>query len=183
VKGISVRARFVLGIAVLVVVTAYVVVVDLGVNAGRIHRGVSVGTIDVGGMTQSEAADRLQAIGREMRDEPITFEVGSLVFEISPADLKWRPSAGRMARRAMMVGREGGLAHAASERWRAWFGGVQLMWSGAGGGLVDQKIQELGEELDASGYDLDEEAMARALERAIWDWPRRDSYEVPLASG
>jgi hypothetical protein len=183
VKGISFAAKLAFGSAVVAALAVYVSVVDLGVNAGRIHRGVTVGTIDVGGLTQIEAADRLESVGREMRNEHVTFEVGTNVFEILPADLKWWPYAEDMALKAMSVGRKGGLAHAASTRWEAWFGGVELKWKKPGPRRVAKKIEELSAELDALGYDLDEEAMRRELRHAIWDWPRRDAYQIPLSEG
>ena len=180
VKGISFAAKLAFGAAVVVALVAYVSVVDLGVNAGRIHRGVSVGTIDVGGLAQTDAADRLETVGREMRNEPITFEVGTNVFEILPADLGWWPYAEDMAQKAIYVGRRGGIAHAASRRWAAWFGGVELKWKKPSPRRVAEEIEDLSQQLDGLGYDMDEEAMRRTLRHAIWDWPRRDAYQIPI---
>lgn len=179
-KGISATAKLALGTAVVIAVAVYVAVVDLGMNAGKIHSGVTLGTISVGGMTQSEAAAHLETVGRQMRDEPVTFAVGTLTFEIFPADVRWQPSSEDMARKAMSVGRGGGLTHAASARWQAWFGGVELSWRRPGARSLTMEIEELSDELDGLGYDLDEEGMRRALKQAIWDWPRQDEYQIPL---
>jgi hypothetical protein len=180
VRTVTPLAKILIAAAVVAALAAYLVVLDLGINAGRIHRGVSVGDVDVGGMTQPEAVEFLTDVGRDMRNSSITFSAGDIEFEVLPADLKWWPYAEDMARKAIEIGRQGGVTSAASERWRAWTSGITIKWARAGPRLVEQQIEEMSSELAAQGYELDEEEMFRVLRHAIWQWPRRASYEVPL---
>lgn len=48
-KKLSLLTRVLLGLGALVGVLLYLLIVDLGVTAGRIHYGVSVSGFDVGG--------------------------------------------------------------------------------------------------------------------------------------
>jgi hypothetical protein len=180
VKTVSPLAKILIAVAVVAGLGVYLVVLDLGINAGRIHRGVTVGDVDIGGMTQGEAVEFLRDVGRDMRNTSITFTTGDVDFEVLPADLKWWPYAEDMAQKAMDVGRKGGVLRAASQRWRAWVSGVTLSWRGAGHGLVTQKIEEMSAALAEQGYELDEQEMFTALQDAIWQWPRRSEYEIPL---
>jgi hypothetical protein len=176
-------AKFMIVAAVVVGLAAYAVVLDLGINAGRIHRGVSVGDVDVGGMTQTEAVEFLTDVGRDMRNSSITFTAGDAEVEVLPADLKWWPYAEDMAKKAMDVGRTGGVIDAASDRWKAWMSGITVNWGRAGPRLVERQIEEMSSDLAAQGYELDEQEMFRVLRHAIWQWPRRAAYEIPLEEG
>jgi hypothetical protein len=180
VKTVSPLAKTLIVVAVVAALAVYLVVLDLGINAGRIHRGVSVGDVDIGGMTQAEAVEFLTEVGRDMRNSSITFTTGDVEIEVLPADLKWWPYAEDMAKKAMEVGRKGSVLNAASQRWRAWISGISVNWGRAGPRLVEQQIEEMSSELSSQGYELDEQEMFRVLRHAIWQWPRRDAYEIPL---
>jgi hypothetical protein len=183
VRTVTPLAKFLIAAAVVGTLAAYLVILDLGINAGRIHRGVSVGQVDIGGMTQSEAVEFLTDVGRDMRNSSITFTAGDVELEVLPADLKWWPYAEDMSKKAMGVGRQGSVISDASERWRAWISGITINWAKAGPRLVEQQIEEMSSTLAAQGYELDEEEMSRVLRRAISQWPRRASYAVPLEEG
>ncbi|MCA1704987.1 MAG: hypothetical protein LC808_17680, partial [Actinobacteria bacterium] len=49
----------------------YLLLVDLGVNAGRVHYGVTVGGYDVGGHTYPETFELLRERGKELEKAPI----------------------------------------------------------------------------------------------------------------
>ena len=181
VAGISTRVKFVIVCVVALLTAAYLVVVDLGVNAGRIHRGVTIGDVDVGGLTEAEAAELLDAVGKDMRASPIIFTVDDFrTMVIEPADVGWWPYAEDMAAQAMRVGRDGGPLAALTERARAWVKGVRVKWRGAKPRLMKKKIDSLAAELAESGYELDRPLARLRIRRAIWDWPRKDSYKLPL---
>jgi hypothetical protein len=180
VKSVSPLAKTLIVVAVVTAFAVYLVVLDLGINAGRIHRGVSVGDVDIGGMTQAEAVEFLTEVGRDMRNTSITFTTGDVEFEVLPADLKWWPYAEDMARKAMEVGRKGGVLNATSQRWRAWVSGISVKWRRARRRQVEQQIEEMSSELASQGYELDEQEMFRVLRHAIRQWPRRDAYAIPL---
>ena len=179
-KPVSPLAKVLIVVAAVAALAVYLVVLDLGINAGRIHRGVTAGDIDIGGMTQAEAAEFLTKVGRDMRNSTITFTTGDVEIEVLPADLKWWPYAEDMARKAMEVGRKGSVLNAASQRWRAWVSGISVSWGRAGTRLVEQRVEEMSSELASQGYKLDEQEMLRVLRHAIGQWPRRDAYEIPL---
>jgi hypothetical protein len=162
----------------------YLVVVDLGVNAGRIHKGVTVGDVSVGGLTETEAAELLDEVGKQMRSSPISFTVGNFrAVVIEPAELGWWPDAEDTARRAQEVGRAGGLLGALADRFKAWVTGVKVKWPGAKPRLMRKELDSLAAELALAGEVLDKPKARLRIRRAIWDWPRRDSYKLPLIDG
>jgi hypothetical protein len=111
----------------------WAVIVDLGVSAGRIHHGVSVAGVDVGGLTESQAAAALSRRVRLLLSEPVVFTAAGLEVEMEPACVAWRPKADRSAAQAMRVGRDHAPLGAFRDRWRGWFGGVRLRWFGRPG--------------------------------------------------
>src|SRR3712207_6291927 len=126
------KARIALVLAVLAAVAAYVVVVDLGVNAGRIHYGVEIRRgLDVGGMTPSEADELLKERAKLMLEDDILLGGQGVSVRFYPQQPEsaadevlvagWAPRRGETIEHAMAVGREGGPFGALGERWNAWW--------------------------------------------------------------
>jgi hypothetical protein len=184
VSRISPLARILLSTAAVAGLLAYLTIVDLGVNAGVIHRGVRVGHIDVGGLSEPEAAAEIKRVGAEMRDAIIPVEVeGVTTIPVYPRDLGWKPRAEAKAVAAMGIGREGGIISAASARISAWFGGHRIPWDEPRPRPLRRQIRQIVRAARLGGVELAWSSVRRTLIEATYDWPRRDSYSVEEVAG
>src|ERR671914_593287 len=116
-KQLSVTARLVLCLVAVLGTCVYLVVADLGINAGLIHYGVQVGHVDVGRMTDTEATRTIEDAGAEMAASPIVFTADGLpTYSWLPEELGWQPRATLITERALKVGRRRVLTQSISER-------------------------------------------------------------------
>ncbi|CAN5714549.1 hypothetical protein BH18ACT15_BH18ACT15_09770 [soil metagenome] len=157
----------------------YAVVVDLGVNAGRIHYGVSVDGVAVGGMTKDKAERVLKRAARGLRTKELTFHRRGAVFHLEAKDVGWRPHPSRSAAAAMGVGRSGGIVSAAESRLEAWTG-FKLPWSGKPkSARVARLVDEWSAKAARRGLAVDRGRLRFQLRRAIRRMPK-DRYRIPL---
>lgn len=174
---ISTSALIVIVVAVLVVLA----VVEVGLNAGRVHRGVSISGFDVGGLTRAEARAALTRRGRKLATTPIVFTTEGLTRFVIPERIGWEPRPGQIARAAYDVGRSGDPLTSLGERLKAWFGGVDLRWPDEPDRqAVARLIGEWDRELEALGVTLGEEELRGRIAEAIDDLPRR-LVPIPVA--
>jgi hypothetical protein len=174
VRTASGGARYYLGTLALVGVLVYVPIVDLGVSAGRIHHGVSVAGVDVGGLTEPEAAEVLARRVELVGSEEVFFFGPGIRELVDPVAIGWRPKPASSAQVAMEIGRKDGLLGALRDRWRGWFGGIELRWAGK---PSSPKVRALVDDVErrarAQGYVLDRAKFRRKIKRGINTWPRR----------
>ena len=179
VSGSRSRTWVLVSLAVALVL-AYLVVVDLGISAGRIHHGVTVQGVDLGGLTEAEAAVRLRARARELKDEPVRLTGHGLDRSVLPTEVRWRPRPERTAAAAMEVGRGGGPLRALWDRVRAWLAGVEVDWAGKPGArAMEAYIVALDRDAAARGHDLDRATLRRRLRLSLATWPR-EPVAIPL---
>lgn len=189
------KTRIVIVLGVLVVLAIYALVVELGVNAGRIHYGVQIRRdLDVGGMTPSEADEVLKERAQLMMEDDILLGGQGISVRFYPQQPEyasddvlvagWAPQRGATIDAAMAVGRDGGPFSALAERWRAWWGGVKVKWQGrATSGRVTKiidRVEELGAE---KGLSLDRWKLRLKIRRALNSWPRQPYYRIPFSEG
>lgn len=175
--------KVVLSVGIAVGLLAYVAIVDVGISAGRIHHGVHVGHVDVGGLTEAEAEARLAAEGEPLAAAPIVFSVEGFDCRFVPSELGWGPQPFDSARDAMSVGR-GPLLDAAVERVRGWFGGVRIGWAGTPiAARVGRFLNQCEDLARAAGLVLDRPRLRFLIRRTIERWPRAQVFPLPLISG
>jgi hypothetical protein len=180
-KQLSLSARLVLTALASLGICAYLVIADLGMNAGLIHWGVSVGEVDVGRMTGGEAFDALQNAGTEMAATPVVFTTDGLpLYSWLPDELGWRPQAPLLVERALKVGRRHALTTSISERWSGYFGGVTIKWDRPKGWRVTRAVDDISADAALINLDVDETKLARMLRHAVRSWPRKELYQIPL---
>jgi vancomycin resistance protein YoaR len=95
------------GVGVLVVAFFSVVLADWLVYRDEVHGGVSVYGVDLGGLTQEEAAAALTR--RVDRSGPVVLNGGGLSWTVAPADLDRAVDVAGAVAAAMAVSREGGF--------------------------------------------------------------------------
>ena len=177
----SLRTRLALGAVALVAFLGYLVVVDLGMHAGRVHRGVNVAGFDVGGLTEIEAFDALRERQELLEETPVVFIANGFDCRALPTDLGWSPQPFNTARDAMEVGRNGVFA-GLRERIDAWFGGVRIGWAGTvDPGEVDEFLDYCEENAAVVNATIDRPKFRYRIRRAIVTYPRSPlDFKVPL---
>jgi hypothetical protein len=178
--NLSTRAKALLTIGLLVGLVVWVVLLDYGINAGRIHYGVHVRGTDVGGMTLEEAMEVLHDRGEELRFEPVVLSAEGMNCSFIPDDVGWRLKPMSTAEEARDVGFRGGFSTSLRERLKAWFTGVRVDWVDTPNPKkVTSVIDDCEEQAEALDLELDRYKLRRLIRRAIVTWPRR-IFQVPV---
>ncbi|MHB1341171.1 MAG: VanW family protein, partial [Coriobacteriia bacterium] len=122
----------------LVVLVALAVIVDVVASAGRIHPGVHVGDIAVGGMTKAEAVSAIETQAQPLIGQPVTVRSGGEEWTLATDQIAASVNATALAGKAYAVGRDDDLSAAVGGRISAWFGGRDISLSAdADPGLLD----------------------------------------------
>ncbi|TDB39040.1 MAG: hypothetical protein D9V44_05070 [Actinobacteria bacterium] len=121
--GMPVGARWaVLVSATLVVLLLLAVGVDLGLSAGRIHPGVRVAGVAVGGMTRTEAVSAIDAGIKPLLERPVQVTAEADSWDLTAAQVGASVDASALATAAYGIGRGAGFGGVVGERLAAWFG-------------------------------------------------------------
>ena len=178
VSGIT-RGKLLLAALGAIGLLLYAVIVDLGVNAGRIHYGVSVDGVAVGGMTPDKAERVLSRAARGLRSRELTWHRHGTVFHMEAKEVGWRPLPGESAAAAMGVGRRGGVLVAAWARCRAWRG-VELPWKGKPQpGKLSRLVDKWAAQAAARGLTVDRNRLRQRIRRAVRH-TAKVRYRIPL---
>lgn len=180
---LSLRAKVGVLTAAVLGLLLFLIVVDLGVNAGRIHYGVSVAQIDVGGMSRAEAVGPLRRRGRAIQNEPLLLTAEGLNVGIPPRCLGWRPAVRESVRDAYDVGRTNAPFGALGDRVGSWLWGIRVDFDGTWSDqLLDVYMDEWDERLSTLGEPLDRDRLTRILREAVaegdagpFEFPRESS--------
>ena len=177
-RGIS-RGKALVAALAATGVVLYALVVDLGVNAGLIHYGVSVDGVPVGGMTQDEAERALKQAARGLRSRRLTWHRHGVVFHMEPRDVGWHPRVSDSALAAMGVGRRGGLVSAAGRRLTAW-SGLDLPWKGKPKShRLTRLIDRWAAAAAAQGLTVDQAQLRHRIRRAVRH-TAKERYRIPI---
>lgn len=119
--------RIAVGIpAALLALALLAIVVDVAAAAGRIHPGLTIGPVKVGGMTRQAATQRVaDELGPRLDDTiVVTFE--DKRWEVHSNDLSATIDPASYAEEAFSVGRRGSVWRRVRERASLWFGGGRV---------------------------------------------------------
>lgn len=121
---VAARVAIVSLVAVLVIVTV-TAAVDIVLTLDKIHPGVSVGAVDVGGLARSDAASAIDAYVAERAVVPVSLVVGDDRWDVSADSVGLSVDATGLAEAAYAVGR-GAFLDAVLDRVRAVATGVDI---------------------------------------------------------
>lgn len=179
---LSVRAKIGLALASLLGIVLYLVIVDYGINAGRIHHGVDVQGVDVGGLTTVEAADELAKRGTELEETPIILTREGLSCNFSPNELGWEARPFDTAVAAYRIGRGRSWLGALGTRVKAWVAGVTVDWLDEPNPAAVSRLIDLCERnARGVGYELKRYRLRQKIREAIRMWPRHP-VNIPIES-
>ena len=160
----------------------FLIVVDLGVNAGRIHYGVSVEGVDLGGLTKREAIAELEEHHDQIEERVILLTAEGLNVGVQPDQLGWTFNPRATVREAYDVGRDDAPFGALSDRIASWLWGTRVDLRGPlDEDVLEGKIDEWDERLSGLGRPVDRTALEALLKEAIADGDE-GPYEFPLES-
>jgi vancomycin resistance protein YoaR len=169
------------GIAGPVIIICAIIVVlvaaDFWLNSGKIHRGVEVGSVSLGGKTPAEAHKivRDQAMGPL---EDIDFD-GPAHFSRKAGEMGVSFNIDETVDKAYAVGREGNILERLSERLRASFGGATIApdidYSAA---KARGEVREIASQVNH----LPREANVKIYGSEVEVTGSRDGYELDLAA-
>ncbi len=180
--AITKRARITLVGAGLVALLAYLVIVDLGFSAGRIHRGVTIRGINVGGLTVLEANRKLEPIGEKLADWPILLVSEGDDCRFTPRQLGWGPQPFTTAEEALEIGRADAPFGALWDRARAWLGGVTIDWADEpDAALLDEFVADCQARFQALGVEVDEVELRALVDSIIGAWPYEQIHQLPTS--
>jgi hypothetical protein len=169
-----------LGLAGVLILIGYLVLIDLGINAGRVHRGVRVDGIEIGGLTLTEAAALLEDAGEDLEEEEIIPTAEGFDCRFTPREVGWGPQPFDTARMAMRVGRDDAPFGALADRMRAYLGGIEIEWAGKPKRRkVSRLIDRCEQQAAALGVVIDRYALRAEIRRTLRSTtPRR--FAIPL---
>jgi hypothetical protein len=177
VRGLSRTAKVSLAGIIGVCVLLFGIIVDFGINAGVVHRGVTISGLDVGGLTLEETQRALNDHRSRMRQTEVCFSGPDFEDCLLPDDFGWFPRGGEIrtsALKAFDVGRSGGPLTALRERLQAWSGDIKLsLPHSARPSKVTDVIDEWEQELLESDLRLDRPRTRARIKDALAAWPRR----------
>lgn len=179
---LSLRAKILLSLLVLFGIVGFLLIAELGVNAGRIHHGVYVGDLNVGGLTKEEAFDRLISRGLELESAPVLVTRENVSCHFLPRELDWEARPFATATAAYRIGRGESPLRALGTRLRAWFSGVTVGWIDE---IDSQAVTRLIDRCEthgrAVGYEVRRYRLRQRITEAITSWPRRP-VNIPIRS-
>jgi vancomycin resistance protein YoaR len=192
----SKRRGFAGPIIIICAIVAVLVAADFWLNAGKIHRGVEVGNVHLGGQTPAEARQTVEDHVMGPLEE-IEFS-GPEELSRDAKDLGVGFNVSRTVNQAYAVGREGNVLDRLSERLRASFGGatippdidykpelarseVQEIATQVNHQPTEAEVKIYGSEVEVSksrdGYELNPAATMTSIDNAIDDMSGKVSLQ------
>jgi hypothetical protein len=168
------------GLVIVIVMAGYLVLIDLGLNAGRVHHGVRVDGVDVGGLTLAQAVALLEETGEELKQEEIIPTAEGFDCRFTPEEVGWGPQPFDTVRMAMRVGRDDAPFGALADRARAYFDSIEIDWAGKPNKRKMRRLLDRCEEQAAAlGMMIDRRELRFEVGQAITSTSRR-RFEIPL---
>lgn len=115
--------------ATIIAICGLLVGLDAALSAGRIHPGVRVGSVAVGGMTREQAITAIERGLKPLLSEPATVTVGERSWSVDADALGVTAESTQAAEAAYQIGRGQGLASIVADRMKAWFGSITVPMS------------------------------------------------------
>ena len=172
--------KVIFGLVGVVVLIGYLVLIDLGINAGRVHSGVRVDGVDVGGLTLAEAVALLEDAGEDLKGQEVIPTAEGFDCRFTPREVGWGPQPFDTVRMAMRVGRDDAPFGALADRVRAYLGGIEIEWAGMPSRRKVGRLLDTCEQQAAGlGVVIDRRALRAEIRRALASSTRR-TFEIPL---
>ncbi len=164
-------------IIIVCALVAVLVAADYWMNDGRVHRGVEVGNVSLGGMEPAEARDvvRDRALG-PLKEIEVSGEPGQFTRTADELGVNFHVDA--TVQKAYAVGREGNVLERFSERLRAAFPGITIDPNiDYRAQRVQAEVEQISSEVNTQPQDASVEVAGSEVEVA----DSRDGYKLDVA--
>lgn len=179
--ALSAPSRVTLGLIAVLGFAVFAVIVDVGIHAGKIHAGVRVQDLQLGGLTEEEAVDVLTQRAADLESEEIVFTIEGTHCVFLPGQADWRASPRETAAAAFAVGRDW-FVNALRDRITALTSGIRVPWQAQrSAARARSLVEDCAEQVEPFGYELRRVKMRYKIWRAITAWPRR-VFRIPVDS-
>jgi vancomycin resistance protein YoaR len=150
------------GVLALVVL---IVGIDVFASVGRVHPGVTVGGVKVGGKPTAEAVALLKSELPAKALVPLTIKEGSNTWTVKSTDVGASFDYAKLLDDAMAVGRSGGFTASVGQRMHAWFVGEKLLAPAtADREKLDSALKKITKEIDVAPRDASVSVSAKKVE-------------------
>lgn len=194
------QRRVSVGVAAILLVGAFGLVVDVAASYGRIHPGVSVDGIGLGRLTAAQAEERMIALAATLASEPAVGLADGRRFSVRPKEVGFALDPKATVDKAYRVGRKGPLSSVIGARFKGWFARLEVEPAvRTAGGALEKRIGSIAGVIDrapadarivdidghpaavpaADGLELDQAAARRTLLKALATATRRE-VELPV---
>lgn len=96
-------------------------IADTALFVNKIHRGVMVSGVDIGGMDKEEALSKVNKLAGVVEKKSIKLEYKSRVWKVDPQDLKVHIDREKTVQNAFNIGRQGGIFKSIGDKMSLWF--------------------------------------------------------------
>ncbi len=114
------------------------ILVDSAMYYNKVHSGISVAGIDLGGQTKTEATATLQGMVDKAQNSPLTLTYAGQDWTLMPSDVGTKMDVEGAVKAAMGVSRDGNFFSDIGTRWKLYFSKRDLTITG---GVDDTKVQ------------------------------------------
>lgn len=141
-------------VGVIIVIVVLAILVDSAVYYNKVHSGVSVAGIDLGGQTKTEAAATLQGVVDQAQNSPITLTYDQQSWTLMPTAAGATIDVQGAVKAAMGVTRDGNFFSDIGTRWKLYFSQRDLsIAGGVDGDKLTGFVAGLAKEIDVAPVD------------------------------
>jgi vancomycin resistance protein YoaR len=152
-------------VAAVLALLLLVVAVDAIASVGRIHPGVTIAGVKVGGKPPAEAVALLKTALPAKAAVPVTVKEGANTWTIKAADVGASFDYAKLLDDAMAVGRSEGFTASVGQRAHAWFAGEELVAPAmADPAKLDDALNKITKEIDVAPRDAAIKISAKKVE-------------------
>ena len=118
------------GMGALACLFVLAVLIDSALSYNKVHAGISVAGVDLGGKTKAEAISLLDQAVKATQDKPITLTAGDKTWTVLPADVGATMDVEAVVKTAMGVTRQSNVFGDIGARWKLYFSGKEVPLTG-----------------------------------------------------
>jgi vancomycin resistance protein YoaR len=127
-----------MAVGAIIVIVVLAILVDSAVYYNKVHSGVSVVGIELGGQTRAEATATLQGVVDQAQNSPLTLTYGGKSWTLMPSEVGAKMDVEAAVKAAMGVSRDGNIFSDIGTRWKLFFSKRDLSLTGS---VDDTKMQ------------------------------------------
>jgi Putative peptidoglycan binding domain len=138
-----------IAVGAVIAVCVLAILVDSVVYYNKVHAGISVSGIDLGGKTKDEAIASVNGLVEKAASSPITLTAGSKTWTVMPGDVGTSMDVEGAVKAAMAVTRENNFFTDIANRWKLYFTKQGLPLTGSvDSAKMDAFVSGIAKELD-----------------------------------